>query len=264
MKRILVLVCLVLLVCTACSNTEPGSEDLDVLFEELAQSSDTESAVLQTWKEERPDELLDYLMTCFLNGELETQTETSKLKFRVWRSMLGGEEIALETETMQEYWDAWCELAQRSCIGDGCRQQGRRVTHRYLGLLAGEPVLEGTYLDHLFIDVAETGTREDELERLLETRHDDVVVYLMCCFLNGSLEGCQIDDGSVGALQYRTWCRYRGNEVLESVFVSPQQDWEEWSSYAKRIYDLNGMDFLKEQDLRMNIWYVEALEAVQQ
>lgn len=238
--------------------------NMDELFEDLAQSGERTNDALEQLKQEKPEELLDYLMNCFLNDELENckynDGSAAYSKFTVWSAMLGGEEMPLETETPLQYWQEWCALAERTCDGGTCDAQEHPVTHRYLQLRKDGKIVDAAYLDSLFADLAKSGERTNAELEIVEQEHLDLLLdYLMQNFMAGSLEGCEVDDGSVGTLQFYTWSGHLGMESIESVLESPQQYWDEWSSHVKRIYDLNGMDFMEEQNYPMSIRYINLL-----
>lgn len=120
-------------------------------------------------------------------------------------------------------------------------------------------------LDQLFEELAASGQKTNAvLDRLKQEKREFLVDYLMLTFLNGGLEGCDYDDGSVGTLQYATWCSFRGNEILESPAVSPAYDWEEWSSYAAMLYERNGYDFLVEYGYPMAARYAKLAESMKE
>ena len=114
--------------------------------------------------------------------------------------------------------------------------------------------------DTLFEELAQTGERtNEELERIKQENKEELLDYLMADFMAGGLEGCQLDDGSAGTLKFYTWSGFLGIESLELVLESPQQYWEEWSSHVKRIYDLNGMAFMEEQNYPIGVRYINLL-----
>lgn len=258
----------------------PDTEaELDAFFEALANEEPGSEAVLNELKTEYKDQLLSYLMTSFMNGELETVSFRDKsaamIKWRVWEQMLEGEMIALETETPQEYWEEWCDLALRIYKANGIaffEEKGYPVSELYIALWlehnGGEQIAEAEplpdteeELDQLFAELAASRQRTNAvLDRLKQEKQEWLVDYLMLTFLNGGLEGCAYDDGSVGTLQYATWCGFRGDEILESPAVSPEHDWEEWSSYAAMLYERNGYDFLVEYDYPMAARYAMLIQ----
>lgn len=259
MCKLIALIMAFSMVFSGCKNNKPeqkASADLDQIFANLASSGMRTNDTLETIKEEQPQVLLDYLMTCFLSGELAlcqwNDGSEAYLKFAAWDSMLAGESMPLETQTPLEYWMQWRDLAERSCSGEGCRQQWHVASHRYLALIKG--------MDDLFADLASSGEKtNEELERLLREEPDLLLSYLMERFMEGALETCQLDDGSVETLQFTVWCSQLGMEGIEAPVLSPQQYWDDWSSYAMRIYELNGMNFLIEQNHAMNILYAKLL-----
>lgn len=261
MKYFSVLLLVLVVLFVACTPEEPQSTDPDVLFDALAQSGEKTNDELARLKSEQPEELLDYLMTCFLNGELQqchyNDSSAAALKFSVWSSMLEGDEMPLETQTPLEYWDEWCALAHRSyASADQCPPE-MPALRRYLMLVETRTA----ELDALFEDLAAAGeTTSEQLTEIKQTRLDELLVYLMTEFEHGALEGCQLDDGSVGTLKFHTWAGHLGMEGIESVLESPQQYWNEWSAYAKMLYDRNGLQFLQEYDYPMCARYVEVLE----
>lgn len=261
-------------------NTLPQTEEeLDSFFDAIANEEPGSETVLDELKTGRKDQLLSYLMTSFMNGELETASFQDKsaamTKWRVWEQMLEGEMIALETETPQEYWEEWCDLALRVYKANGFaffEEEGYPVSELYIALWlehnggkqnAETDPLPDTEeeLDQLFEGLAASGQRTNAvLDRLKREKREWLVDYLMMTFLNGRLEGCTYDDGSVGTLQYATWCGFRGDEILESPAVSPEHDWEEWSSYATMLYERNGYDFLVEYDYPMAARYAMLIQ----
>ena len=115
-------------------------------------------------------------------------------------------------------------------------------------------------LDVLFAELAASGQRSNDiLDRLKEEKSQQLLDYLMQTFLDGGLEGCTYDDGSVGTLQYVTWCGFLGMESLETVAVSPEHDWKEWSDHAAMLYERNGYDFLVEYDYPMAARFAKLL-----
>ena len=185
MKKVIGLLFLFALLCTACTQTAEPS--LDEIF--AAKNLD-EQAVAQL-KDSRTEELLDYLMTCFLNGELEhcqfADSSAAARKYSVWYSMLQGDMMPLVTETPQEYWDEWCTLAHRSYnSADQCPPE-MPVLKRYLMLLEARK----TELDTLFEELAAAGESTcEELEQIKTTRLDEILMYLMREFDGGALEDC--------------------------------------------------------------------------
>lgn len=87
---------------------------------------------------------VESLMTEFMNGGLEgcsfnDGSEASE-HFRAWSEMLGGEEIPLETETPQSYWESWCEHIDNLYAGSGYEyfvEQDYPVSAKYIELKYG-------------------------------------------------------------------------------------------------------------------------------
>ena len=169
--------------------------------------------------------------------------------------------IQLESETRQEFWVEWCDLAIRIYKANGIaffEAEGYPISGLYIELWleqgGGEPEEEPlpdteAQLDQLFAELAASGQQTNPvLDRLKQENPDWLVDYLMLTFLDGGLEGCAYDDGSVGTLQYITWCGFLGGEILESPAVSPEHDWEEWYAHAAILYERNGYDFLASHD----------------
>lgn len=252
MKRICLLLCLALIISlTACRSTataekqQPVStQELDGLFEEMAASEQTTNDRLQQLVEEEKELLLRYLMTDFITGNLEgcmyRDGSAEYLKFHVWDSLLGGETMPLETETPQEYWLQWCDLAERAHGAEDTP-----VSSLYVELMERALPLSEEELDTLFEELAQSGQRTNETLQLLKAREPDRLFdYLVLEFLDGELNGCQLDDGSVGSLKFSAWDL--GMEGIESPMFSPQQYWEEWSTHAQNLYERNGYDVLIE------------------
>jgi len=254
MKRICLFLCMVLVIqfvgCGAHKLAESMTDQpiaydgLDRLFGEMSVDKFMENEALQQIAAEDPETLLTYLMTDFIAGHLEgcmhRDGSVEYLKFRVWSSMLGGETMPLETETPQEYWVEWCKLAERSGGGESAP-----ISTLYLELLARKLPDTEEELDTLFEELAQSGQRTSETLQLLKAREPDRLFdYLVLEFLDGELNGCQLDDGSVGSLKFSAWDL--GMEGIESPMFSPQQYWEEWSTHAQNLYERNGYDVLIE------------------
>ena len=254
MKRFCFILCLCLVFfCAGCGVKENAADphepivsyaELELLFAELAEEGlMTSEDLLQIIEEDR-ELLLDYLMTGFIAGDLEGCTyrdgSPEYLKFHVWEDLLAGETMPLETETPQEYWLEWSKLAQRSAGGEAYR-----VSTLYMELMKRELPSSEEELDALFDELAQSGQRTNGTLQLLKAREPDLLFsYLVKEFLNGELENCQTDDGSVGAVKFSAWDL--GMECIETPLLSPQQYWEEWSSYARNLYERNGYETLME------------------
>ena len=97
-------------------------------------------------------------------------------------------------------------------------------------------------------------------EVTLRTNKDDALRYCMTQFDAGVLEGLTFDSTGTEMRMYHFWCSSLGYDSLENEPDSPQQDWEEWSGYTKRIYDLNGYDeAVFTEDMPCSRLYVQML-----
>ena len=79
----------------------------------------------------------------------------------------------------------------------------------------------------------------------------------MTAFLNGSLEGCQFNDGSVASLQYATWSGMLAGESIQSEAETPQKYWAMWCEHIERLYSGNGYNFFVEQGYPISAKYIE-------
>lgn len=253
-KRTVLVLLLILLLCfSACGKglaTDPQTkqttttDQLNELFWDLEASGEQTNETLERLKEEEKELLLRYLMTDFIAGNLEgcshRDGSAEYLKFSAWDSLLEGETMPLETETPQEYWLQWCELAERAY-----GTEHTPVSTMYVELMERALPLSEEELDALFQELAQMGHRTNETLQLVKAREPERLFdYLVMEFLDGELNGCQLDDGSVGSLKFSAW--NLGMEAIESPLFSPQQYWEEWSAHAKNLYERNGYETLIE------------------
>lgn len=101
------------------------------------------------------------------------------------------------------------------------------------------------YYDALFEELTASGlTTNEKLDYYLERSPESVLGYLMRNFLSGGLEGCQWNDGSTALLRFHTWYSMLGGELIPSETETPLQYWQEWTDHARRVYDLNGWEFM--------------------
>jgi hypothetical protein len=116
-------------------------------------------------------------------------------------------------------------------------------------------------LDTLFEELAAAGKTTNETLELLKDEVPYVLLdYLMADFMEGGLEGCQLNDGSAGTLKWQTWCSLKGNgELIENVVETPQGDWLDWSQWAENLLRLNGVDFFDEETSPATIRYAYLL-----
>lgn len=91
-----------------------SAEELDALFEELAQSGQRTNETLQLVKAREPEHLFDYLVMEFLDGELVgcqlADGSVGTLKFGAWN--LGMEAIESPVVSPQQYWEEWSAHAR--------------------------------------------------------------------------------------------------------------------------------------------------------
>lgn len=257
-QRNIILVLLLLVLLAACGRKEASivlpqeekvtasatTDEMNQLFWDMAASGEQSSETLERLKEEEKERLLQYLMTDFIAGNLEgcsyRDGSAEYLKFSAWDSLLAGETMPLETETPQEYWLQWCELAERTC-----GTEDMPVSALYVELMERALPLSEEELDALFEELSQSSQRTNETLQLVKAREPERLFdYLVMEFLDGELDGCQLDDGSAGSLKFSAW--NLGMEAIESPMVSPQQYWEEWSAHAKNLYERNGYETLIE------------------
>lgn len=125
--------------------------------------------------------------------------------------------------------------------------------------------LPDTYeeLDHLFTNLIDAGVESNEiLDQLIMEQQDFLLDYLMQTFMAGGLEDCEIGDGSIGTLQFRTWTQMLNFEHIETALESPQQYWSEWSEHAAMLYTRNGYDFLAENGYTVSARYAKLLDTI--
>lgn len=237
---------------------------LDTLFEELAAAGMTTNEKLDYICDRSPESVLGYLMRSFMAGGLEdcqwNDGSAAWLRFHIWYSMLEGELIPSETETPLQYWQEWTDHTRRLLSLNGRKfMEDRPVANRYLLLRYGDVSKET--LDDMYRKLAATGKTTNETLELLKDEVPYVLLdYLMTDFMEGGLEGCQLNDGSVGTLKWQTWCSLKGiGDLIENVVETPQGDWLDWSQYAEKLLRLNGVDFFDEETSPATVRYARLL-----
>lgn len=237
---------------------------LDAKFEELAVAGLSTNETLDYLRIHEPEFLLNYLMRNFMDGGLEdcqwNDGSAAWLRFQMWYSMLEGDLIPSETETPLQYWQEWTGHARNIFNRNGWEfMADRPVSRQYLELRYGDVSKET--LDDMYRKLAAAGKTTNETLELLKNEVPYVLLdYLMADFMEGGLEGCQLNDGSTGTLKWQTWCSLKGiGDLIENVVETPQGDWLDWSQYAEKLLRLNGVDFFDEETSPATIRYAYLL-----
>ena len=82
---------------------------------------------------------------------------------------------------------------------------------------------------------------EQDAESILRSNTLDALAYCMEQFEQGILEGLSFEDTGPEMCMYDFWNEHT-RLLLKNILECPQQDWQDWSEYVKRMYALNGYE----------------------